>query len=46
MMSPDPYSSSDEVFIKEKIDKIGDLKFWLAKSQIVEGKEDLENSLK
>ena len=32
--------------LKMKIDKIGDLTFWLAKSQIVEGKEDLENSLK
>ena len=29
-----------------KIDKIGDLTFWLAKSQIKEGREDLENSLK
>ena len=32
--------------LKLKIDKIGDLTFWLAKSQIVEGKEELENSVK
>ena len=32
--------------LKLKIDKIGDLTFWLAKSQIVEGKEELENSIK
>lgn len=32
--------------LKIKIDKIGDITFWLAKSQIVEGKEELENSLK
>jgi hypothetical protein len=32
--------------LKMKIEKIGDLTFWLAKSQIVEGKEELENSLK
>ena len=32
--------------LKMKVDKIGDLTFWLAKSQIVEGKEELENSLK
>ena len=32
--------------LKMKIDKIGDLTFWLAKSQIKEGREDLENSLK
>jgi hypothetical protein len=32
--------------LKLKIDKIGDLTFWLAKSQIKEGREDLENSLK
>jgi len=32
--------------LKIKIDKIGDLTFWLAKSQIKEGKEELEDSLK
>lgn len=32
--------------LKMKIDKIGDLTFWLAKSQIVEGKDELEDSLK
>ena len=32
--------------LKLKIDKIGDLTFWLAKSQIKEGKEELENSVK
>jgi len=32
--------------LKMKIDKIGDLTFWLAKSQIVEGKNELEDSLK
>ena len=32
--------------LKLKIDKIGDLTFWLAKSQIKEGKEELENSIK
>ena len=32
--------------LKMKIEKIGDLTFWLAKSQIKEGREDLENSLK
>ena len=31
--------------LKLKIDKIGDLTFWLAKSQIKEGKEELENSV-
>ena len=32
--------------LKLKIDKIGDLTFWLAKSQIKEGKTDLEESIK
>lgn len=32
--------------LKMKIEKIGDLTFWLAKSQIKEGREDLKNSLK
>jgi hypothetical protein len=32
--------------LRLKINKIGDLTFWLAKSQIVEGKEELENSVK
>ena len=31
---------------EELANKIGDLTFWLAKSQIVEGKEELENSVK
>jgi hypothetical protein len=32
--------------LKLKIDKIGDLTFWLAKSQIKEGKEELNDSIK
>ena len=32
--------------LKLKIDKIGDLTFWLAKSQIKEGKTELEESIK
>ena len=32
--------------LKLKIDKIGDLTFWLAKSQIKEGKSELEESIK
>jgi len=32
--------------LKLKVDKIGDLTFWLAKSQIKEGKEELGDSVK
>ena len=47
-----PYVKNEEdvevykKLLKLKIDKIGDLTFWLAKSQIKEGKEELENSIK
>lgn len=32
--------------VKEKIDKIGDLTFWIPKSQIKEGYDELENQIK
>ena len=47
-----PYVKKEEDIVvykkllKLKIDKIGDLTFWLAKSQIKEGKEELEDSVK
>jgi hypothetical protein len=28
------------------VDKVGDLTFWLPKSQIVEGREELDNQIK
>ena len=47
-----PYVKNEEdvavykKLLKLKIDKIGDLTFWLAKSQIIEGKEELLDSVK
>ena len=47
-----PYVKNEEdvavykKLLKLKIDRIGDLTFWLAKSQIIEGKEELLDSVK